>query len=468
MRIKQLIINGFWYGVVPKFVAIATIMILPLITPYLTLEDYGVIGLVNSYKGIALGITSFGLHLHLTNSYFELGEHFKLLWRRIFFYMLLGALSMAVILAVVYWFSLPIVPLEKRVIIVFLAIIPILFVPNEMIVNHYYPLVFQPKKQVIRNLIGGLVALLASYVIIRYFGLGYVGWVVGYALAPLIVFLLFIKPLYFDLKIYPQVDFKLHRLKNLLRISLPVIPHNLGHLLLSSSDRIMMDILGVSVISIGLYSNGYAIGENTNMIIQGVFVALTPILQRIFRDKDVYQMQYYYRVSNLIVSVFILLAILWMKEFYIIFIKNSDFQPAYVIAILTSASYLLSSSVYLFLSINIFVNKNTGKILYLVFFPALLNILLNFIFIPIYGFMVAVYTTVFTYWIVFLLPFVSSVFKNMIKQMIGTRKLLLEGLLVNIFVLTVAFLGYDKHYMLKLVIVGGGVFCVLLYYKKIK
>ena len=69
MRVKQLIVNTIWYGVVPKLVAILTILILPFITPYLTLEDYGIIGLINSYKGIAFGVATLGLHLHLTNSY---------------------------------------------------------------------------------------------------------------------------------------------------------------------------------------------------------------------------------------------------------------------------------------------------------------------------------------------------------------------------------------------------------------
>ncbi|MGK7649949.1 hypothetical protein ACSQ7D_08085 [Capnocytophaga sp. G1920] len=468
MRVKQLIVNTIWYGVVPKLVAILTILILPFITPYLTLEDYGIIGLINSYKGIAFGVATLGLHLHLTNSYFELGAKFKLLWRRLFFYILLGSFLTAFCLSVVYFFSLPITPIEKKILIIVLSVIPILFVSNETIVSHYYPLVFKPRTQVVRNLIGALASLVASFVIIRYFHLGYIGWIVGYAIAPIVVFILFIKPLYIDLKIFPQVDFKFHRIKNLLKISLPIIPHNLGHLLLSSSDRIIMDILGVSVVSIGLYSNGYQIGENANVVVLGVSVALSPVLQRIYREGNIKQMQYYYRLVNLIVSVFILLAMLWMKEFYSIFIKNDSFQPAYVIAILVCATYLVSSTVYLYLSTSIFINKNTNKILYLVFYPALLNIVLNLVFIPIYGFKVAVYTTIFTYWLVFFLPFFFPSFKQMMREMIGTRKIMLEGLLLNIFVLIVAFFAYKVAYGWKFLIVGIVALFSLLYYKKNK
>ena len=468
MKLKQLIINIFWYGVVPKLAAIFTILILPLITPYLTLEDYGIIGLINSYKSIALGVATLGLHLHLTNSYFELGAKFKLLWRKLFFYILLGSILTAFCLSVVYFFSLPITPIEKKIWIIVLSIVPILFVPNETIINHYYPLVFKPRTQVLRNLIGALVSLIVSFVIIRYFHLGYIGWIVGYAIAPIVIFILFIKPLYIDLRIFPQVDFKFHRIKKLLKISLPIIPHNLGHLLLSSSDRIIMDILGVSVVSIGLYSNGYQIGENANVVVLGVSVALSPVLQRIYRERNVRQMQYYYRIVNLIVSIFILLAMLWMKEFYSIFIKNDSFQPAYVIAILVCATYLVSSTVYLYLSTSIFINKNTSKILYLVFYPALLNIVLNLLFIPIYGFEAAVYTTIFTYWLVFLLPFLFPSFKQMMREMIGTRKIMLEGLLINIIVLTTAYSLYDANYVLKIIVIIFILIIFSFYYRKIK
>ena len=468
MKLKQLIINIFWYGVVPKLAAIFTILILPLITPYLTLEDYGIIGLINSYKSIALGVATLGLHLHLINSYFELGAKFKLLWRKLFFYILLGSILTAFCLSVVYFFSLPITPIEKKILIIVLSIVPILFVPNETIINHYYPLVFKPRTQVLRNLIGALVSLIVSFVIIRYFHLGYIGWIVGYAIAPIVIFILFIKPLYIDLRIFPQVDFKFHRIKKLLKISLPIIPHNLGHLLLSSSDRIIMDILGVSVVSIGLYSNGYQIGENANVVVLGVSVALSPVLQRIYRERNVRQMQYYYRIVNLIVSIFILLAMLWMKEFYSIFIKNDSFQPAYVIAILVCATYLVSSTVYLYLSTSIFINKNTSKILYLVFYPALLNIVLNLLFIPIYGFEAAVYTTIFTYWLVFLLPFLFPSFKQMMREMIGTRKIMLEGLLINIIVLTTAYSLYDANYVLKIIVIIFILIIFSFYYRKIK
>lgn len=468
MKIKQLLTNIIWYGVIPKITAILSLLLLPLITPFLTLEDYGVMGLINSYKGIALGIATFGLHMHLTNSYFELGKNFILLWRRLFFYMFVSSFLTSIALIFIYSFSLSITPNSKKILIISLSIIPVLFFPINTIIEHYFPLVYKPRTQVLRNLIASLGAIGASFVMIRYYNLGYVSWVVSATILTLLTFILFFKPLYIDLKIYPQIDFNFQRIKKLLKISLPIIPHNLSHMLLSSSDRIVMDIVGVSVVNIGLYSNGYSIGENSNVIITGISIALLPVLQKIFREKDIVQMKYYYRLSNLIISIFILLVMLWMKEFYIIFIKNKSLQPAYIIAILTSVSYLVNATAYMYLSINIFINKTTKRILYLVFFPAVINILLNFIFIPIYGFMAALYTTIFTYWLIFALPFLFPIFRNMIREMIGSRKIMLEGLLINIFVILIAYLCYNINYIWKIIIIIPIAALFYSYYRRIK
>ena len=467
MKIKQLLTNIIWYGVIPKITAILSLLLLPLITPFLTLEDYGIMGLINSYKGIALGVATFGLHMHLTNSYFELGKNFILLWRRLFFYMIVSSLLTAIALTFIYSFSLSIAPESKKILIISLSIIPILFFPVNTIIEHYFPLVYKPRTQVLRNLIASVVSIGFSFVMIRYYNLGYVGWVVSATILTLLTFILFFKPLYIDLKIYPQVDFNFSRIKKLLKISLPIIPHNLSHMLLSSSDRIIMDILGVSVVSIGLYSNGYSIGENSNVVITGISIALSPVLQRIFREKNIVKMKYYYRLSNLIISVFILLVIFWMKEFYMIFVKNESLQPAYIVAILTSVSYLVNATAYMYLSTSIFINKTTNKILYLVFLPAIVNILLNFIFIPIYGFMAALYTTIFTYWLVFALPFLFTYFRDIIRNMIGSRKIMLEGLLINILVLGIAFFCYDINYIWKIIIIITIFALFYSYYRRI-
>ncbi len=461
MDIKKILLNSFWYGVIPKFSYVVTILLLPFITPFLTLEDYGMIGIINSYKGIAIGIATFGLHMHLTNSFFELKGNFKLLWNRLFFYMFVTSFITSLCLAIVYIFTLPINSIITKIFIISASTIPVCLIPNTVIAGHYYVLTEQPKKQVITNLVGSLLSILTSFIIIRFFHYGYIGWVLGTSLSAIVVFVLFMKPLYTDAKIYPQVDFNTKRIKRLVKTALPIIPHNLGHILLSSSDRIVMSILGVSVTNIGLYTNGYQIGEIANTIIVGFFTALSPTIQKKIRAKDQKAMCYVYRLSILTISFFIFCCMMFMKEFYVIFIRNESMQPAYLIAIIICSGYLVSTSLYLFLSTSIFIKKDTHKILYLTFYPAILNLILNFVFIPVYGYMAAIYTSIISYWIIFLLPFLLPSFKERIKYMLGSRRVLIEGLVISIVVLLLAYFTYDFHFGIKVIVM---IFMLLLNY----
>ena len=79
--------------------------------------------------------------------------------------------------------------------------------------------------------------------------------------------------------------------------------------------------------------------------------------------------------------------------------------------------------------------------------------------------MAALYTTIFTYWIVFVLPFIFPSFKEMIREMIGSRKIMIEGLFVNILVLLIAYLCYDINYIFKILIVILMFLCAYFYYK---
>ena len=113
---------------------------------------------------------------------------------------------------------------------------------------------------------------------------------------------------------------------------MPVIPHNLGHILLSSADRIIMTILGVSLVDIGLYSNGHQIGDYTSFAIIGIFTAISPATQKAYRTNNNNLMLYYYLTTQLLCSIIVFSLAIWMKEIYYILIKNEELQSSYLVA----------------------------------------------------------------------------------------------------------------------------------------
>ena len=83
---------------------------------------------------------------------------------------------------------------------------------------------------------------------------------------------------------------------------------------------------------------------------------------------------------------------------------SSNYQQAYQITIIISISYFISSSSGL-LNLAIYQKKKTLKMMFFVLISAVLNIILNFIFIPKYGIFGAAFTTVITFIVFFILKY---------------------------------------------------------------
>lgn len=433
MELKRILKNTVWYGVIPKLPVLLSILALPLITPFLTSEDYGIMGTITAYSAIATGLCTFGLHVHLTNTFFEYPNTYKSKWNQLLSLMFLGSFFCSIVLSIILYYMLPLQNgLFKTVIIAFI-VIPVILVPNQIIANSYYLLINKPEAQIIRNLLAALIGFFLMLYLVWIEKIGYIGWIVSVFSTALISFLLFIKPLWREEKLYPvSIEMEIKDLRNIFIISLPLIPHNLGHILMSSSDRIIMDLYSVSQKEMGIYYNGYQTAEYMNILLLALCTAISPLVQKSYRDKNKNKTLSYFIMASVIAYILICLGSLWMKEFYSLFIRNSELQVASEIAILTIFSYF-PVILYFFLSTYIFINKKTNKILWLVFVPALLNIVLNTIFIPIYGYKAAVYTTIISYWLIFFIPLFFPFFKKSFEEMVGTIRLIFYIMILCLF-----------------------------------
>jgi hypothetical protein len=176
------------------------------------------------------------------------------------------------------------------------------------------------------------------------------------------LFLLFLHPIYIKEQIYPYLPNFNNRIKNYLWIALPVIPHNLGHNLLSSSDRIVMSLFNIEINDIGLYTNGYQMGEYVSFLIVGIFTALSPTLQRAFRSHNQATLLYYFRLTFISIFAIVVLLSLWMHVIYHILIRNESLQSAYNVAIVIVFSFMFST-IYNYMSLIVFIKKQTQYIL---------------------------------------------------------------------------------------------------------
>lgn len=76
--------NSLFYGIAPQIPAVASLLVLPLITPHLTKFDFGIRGILFAYIGVLTVFRSLGLQVVYVNSFFHSPMQYKWAWRQLF------------------------------------------------------------------------------------------------------------------------------------------------------------------------------------------------------------------------------------------------------------------------------------------------------------------------------------------------------------------------------------------------
>ena len=82
-------------------------------------------------------------------------------------------------------------------------------------------------------------------------------------------------------------------------------------------------------------------------------------------------------------------------------------------------------SFYVFMSTPVFIEKNTMQLLWLVFVPGILNFVLCSLLIPFFGYRVAIFSTIVSYWSQLMIPFCVKFYRRNVREWLGSRRRIL-------------------------------------------
>ncbi|MBQ8988758.1 MAG: oligosaccharide flippase family protein [Prevotella sp.] len=420
MSTRKIVANTFYYGVVPKLTMLLSIVILPLTTPFLTTFDYGIYGVLTSYTSLFVSIAPLGLHVHLTNSYFEYPRHYHLVWGRVLLMVLLSSFVFGLLNVGILLFTLPLGVSWKGLVLCLAGSVPIFLLANGLLAQHLFPLVERPKPLVFTNLTGSVLGMLVSFVLIYFFRLGYWGLISSGVVSGIFVFTVFLKFVWSDYHIRPIWDRNRKRMLRMLKIALPLIPHTLGFVLLTSSARIVMSQYHVSYDEIGLFSHGSTMGDYAVVITSALAMALTPQIQRAFRSSDFRSYRKLYFLCQAVALTTSFMICVWMPDIYGLLIRNARLAQSCDIACMLCFANVVFSF-YVFMSAPAFIEKNTMQLLWLVFVPGILNFVLCYTLIPLFGYRAAIYSTIVSYWSQLLIPFFVGYYRKTVGVWLGGR-----------------------------------------------
>ncbi|MER2996182.1 lipopolysaccharide biosynthesis protein [Pontibacter populi] len=395
--LRKLLSHAVIYGLAAQAPRLAGVLALPIITRYLTPADYGVAGIVTAYVSIFTMLLTLGLSVVMMNSFARQPQRYPWVWRQLNGFVTLWSLVYGSLVIVALYFLVPEEGAAHRLEIALLAGLPImLFTMTELQSNIYFQLSQKPLPLAFRSFIVGTIGVALNIYTIAYLGLGFRGWFYAGFISVGIGFLLNSYHVYVQLKLWPIFNFKWSRIKQSLRISLPVIPHNLANFMLDTSDRLVLDILRVPVQRIGLYNVASSFGTYFLLASMAITQAASPFyLTYLAQQKDKTAALQVRHLTFALLALFLFattLGSLWMREIFIVLIKNEALQQAYPLAIIILMGYNYRP-MYLAVMNTLTYREHTNKLWRLSVVAGVGNVLLNFILVPIFGYQAAAYTT---------------------------------------------------------------------------
>ena len=185
-------------------------------------------------------------------------------------------------------------------------------------------------------------------------------------------------------------------IKEALLFNLPLLPHYLSVYVLSSSDRIMIANL-VNNAAVGFYSIAYAISSICLLLWTAVNGSLVPYTYNKIRNNDITSLKKSVNILMITVASFCICIILIAPEIFDVVAPKAYHEGKYVIpAIVGGIFFQTQYSIYA--NVLYYVRK-PKFVMVASLTAALLNILLNYIFIPRFGYIAAGYTTLFCYFL---------------------------------------------------------------------
>lgn len=182
--------------------------------------------------------------------------------------------------------------------------------------------------------------------------------------------------------------------KEALMFAIPIIPHYLSTMILSGADKIMIKNI-VSDSAAGIYSLAYSISQMMTLFNTALSQTVDPWIYAQIKEKNTKQLARIAYPAFLFIALVNALVIAFAPEIIKVFAPATYYEAIWVIPPVTMSVFFMF--MYSFFAPFEFFYKKTKFIAVATCFGAVLNIFLNYIFINLYGYLAAGYTTLACY-----------------------------------------------------------------------
>lgn len=423
--------SGFWYIIANFVVRGMTLITTPIFTRLLTQEQYGDYSNFLSWTNIAIIIVTMRMESTLISAKYDYKDNFYQ-YNLSLIALNLVTTSVSIVITNIFsgFFS---DFLEMKRLYVNLMLIYCFFYAVINIFQMSERYLFRYKSSVFVAVLVAITTTTVSIVLVYNMQDRLTGRVLGGVLPTVaigsMILLLYIRN---------GKSINVEAWKYALKICIPYIPHLLSLQVLNSVDRIMITkICGAG--DNALYSVGYSCGHMVTLLMTSMNNAFAPWLGDRLIEKDYNQIR---KVSKYYMMLFCVLAIGMMflaPEILMVMGGKSYLEAIYVIP--PVAMGCVAQFIYtLFVNVEQFKKKTVGMAFASVA-AALLNYILNAIFIPKFGYIAAAYTTLVGY------LFLLAIHMILVKRIGYSQTYSYSFVITFVFVMIAIMIGINVLYV---------------------
>lgn len=251
-----------------------------------------------------------------------------------------------------------------------------------------------------------------------------------------------------------------------IKFNVPLIPHYLSTNVLNSSDRIMIGKL-ISEEATGIYSLGYSIAFLMTIFNTALLQTLEPWIYKKIKNKDFYSIKKVAYPSFFLIAVVNLILIAFAPEAIKIFAPSSYYEAMWIIPPVAMSTYFMF--LYAFFATFEFFYEQRSYITFATLSGAVLNIILNYIFINIFGYIAAAYTTLLCFILFATLHYIFM--KKICREKINNIKIydvkIIVGISSILIVLGIFLMSFYKYIYIRYLIIFFFLILCLIFKNKI-
>lgn len=371
---------------------------IPIFTRLLSTSDYGLINTYSSWSGIIVMFMGLSLQMGIRTAFIDYNDNVKNYMSSIIKF----TTAFSLIFTAVVVFAVKIFNISTPLPLIIMCLIYSYSCAIIEDLSTYYMMKFKYIKRTVLMIVPNLLSVITAIIIIRF------------ALKDNLYYGKIVPEVFFTtlfavvLAIYYSSESKRinkNYIKHGLKVSVPLILHGAALNILSNSDRIMITWLADASQS-GIYSLVYSLGMVTYAITLSIDGIWIPWFTNKMKEESYDEINCITKDYIKLITYIMCGLIIVSPEILKILASKSYWEGIKLIPIIIVANFL-------FFAYNIYANlehyyKKSNQITALTILAAVLNLVLNYIFIPKFGYVAAAFTTAFSYFVIFVLHSIYS------------------------------------------------------------